>query len=127
MTEPGVLISEARKAAQNAYAPYSDYRVGAVAVAADGTRYPGANVENAAFGSSTCAEAAAITHAVSSGARKIDTVAVSCIDAEEGGGYPCGNCRQLMGEFGVETVIVDHPDGPRIHTLDELLPHRFEL
>lgn len=120
------LIAEARAAAQQAYARFSNFRVGAVVVAADGTRYTGANVENSAYGSGICAEGSAISHAVSSGVRKIDTVAVSCIDATEPG-YPCGNCRQLMVEFDVERVIVDGPDGPIEHTLAELIPHGFKL
>jgi cytidine deaminase len=127
MSDHEALIEAAREVAENAYAPFSGFRVGAVAVAADGTRYAGANVENSAYGSSICAEASAISHAASSGARKIDTIAVSCIDATEGGGYPCGDCRQLMVEFGVDTVIVDDPDGFRVHTLDELIPHGFKL
>jgi cytidine deaminase len=120
------LIAEARRVAEGAYAPFSKFRVGAVVVAADGTRYTGANVENSAYGSSICAEASAIAHAVGSGVRKIDTVAVACIDAGEVG-YPCGNCRQLMVEFDVDTVIVDSPDGPVIHTLDQLVPFGFRL
>ncbi|MEK7251775.1 MAG: cytidine deaminase [Actinomycetota bacterium] len=120
------LIAEARKAATNAYAPFSHFRVGAVVVAADGTRYVGANVENSAYGSGICAEGSAITRAVSAGVRKIDTVAVSCVDATEPG-YPCGNCRQLMVEFDVDRVVVDTPNGPRVHTLEELIPYRFKL
>ena len=128
MTDHEELMSAARAAAENAYAPFSRFRVGAVAVAADGSRHSGANVENSAYGSSICAEASAISRAVSSGVRKIDTIAVSCIDADDaGGGYPCGNCRQLMVEFGVETVVVDDPAGLRVHTLDELIPFGFTL
>jgi cytidine deaminase len=122
----GDLIAEARAAAGNAYAPFSRFRVGAVVVDAEGNHYAGANVENSAYGSGICAEASAIAHAVSSGARKLDTVAVSCIDATEPG-YPCGNCRQLMVEFRVDRVIVDGPDGPSVHTLEELIPHGFRL
>ncbi|HLE39681.1 MAG TPA: cytidine deaminase [Acidimicrobiia bacterium] len=120
------LVAEARAAAVNAYAPFSRFRVGAVAVAADGTRYSGANVENSAYGSGICAEGSAISRAVSAGVRKIDTLAVACIDADEPG-YPCGNCRQLMVEFDVDRVVIDAPDGPRQHTLEELIPHRFKL
>jgi cytidine deaminase len=121
------LIAEARAAAENAYAPFSNFRVGAVVVADDGTHYVGANVENSAYGSAICAESTAISHAVSMGVRKIDTVAVSCIDATEAG-YPCGNCRQMMVEFGVERIIVDAPGGePRVHTMEELLPYGFTL
>jgi len=124
---PEELIGVARKAAENAYAPFSRFRVGAVVVAPDGTMYTGANVENSAYGSGICAEGSAISHAVSSGVRTIDTVAVSCIDATDEPGYPCGNCRQLMVEFRVGRVIVDGPDGPVVHTLDEIIPHGFRL
>ena len=120
------LIARARARAENAYAPFSNFRVGAVVVAADGSSFEGANVENSAYGSGMCAEATAIGNAVSNGVRKIDTVAVSCIDATEPG-YPCGNCRQLMVEFGVERVLVDGPDGVVEHALDEIIPHRFKL
>jgi len=124
MTEE--LMARARSRAEHAYAPFSNFRVGVVVVAADGTTYEGANVENSAYGSSMCAEATAIGNAVSDGVRKIDTVVVSCIDADEPG-YPCGNCRQLMVEFGVERILVDGPDGIAEHTLDEILPHGFKL
>ena len=120
------LIVRARARAEQAYAPFSKFRVGAVVVAADGSTYEGANVENSAFGSGMCAEATAIGHAVSNGVRKIDTVAVSCIDADEPG-YPCGNCRQIMVEFGVERVLVDGPDGVVEHTLDQIIPYGFTL
>ncbi len=124
MTEE--LMARARSRAEHAYAPFSNFRVGVVVVAADGTTYEGANVENSAYGSSMCAEATAIGNAVSDGVRKIDTVVVSCIDANEPG-YPCGNCRQLMVEFGVERILVDGPDGIAEHTLDEILPNGFKL
>jgi len=124
MTEE--LMARARSRAEHAYAPFSNFRVGVVVVAADGTSYEGANVENSAYGSSMCAEATAIGNAVSDGVRKIDTVVVSCIDADEPG-YPCGNCRQLMVEFGVERILVDGPDGIAEHTLDEILPNGFKL
>lgn len=120
------LVAEARTAALAAYAPFSRFRVGAVVVAADGSRYSGANVENSAYGSGICAEGSAITRAVSAGVRKIDTVAVACIDATEPG-YPCGNCRQLMVEFDVDRVVVDAPGAPRVHSLEELIPFGFKL
>lgn len=120
------LLALAEETAQNAYAPFSHFRVGAVVVAADGSTHTGANVENSAYGSGICAEAAAIVRAVSAGVRKIDTVAVACIDAEDAG-YPCGNCRQLMVEFDVDRVVVAAPEGPRVHPLEELIPHGFKL
>ena len=120
------LIAAAREAAEQAYAPYSGFRVGAVVVA-DGEQYRGANVENSAYPSTVCAEATAIAHAASCGVRRIDTVAVACIDSPDEPGYPCGNCRQMMVEFGVRRVLVDGPDGHREHTLDELIPFGFKF
>lgn len=120
------LIALAREAATHSYSPFSQFRVGAVAVGSDGSIHTGANVENSAYGSAICAEGSAITRAVSAGVRKIDVMAVSCPDATEPG-YPCGNCRQLMLEFDVDRVVIDTPEGPRSHTLGELLPHGFKL
>ena len=123
------LVDTAREAASNAYAPYSGFRVGAAVVDEDGTVYTGANVENAAYGSAICAEGSAISNAVSSGARKLTTVAVACVDAPSADeAYPCGNCRQLMNEFGVERVLVTSREGEvREHQLEDLLPHGFKL
>lgn len=124
------LLSGAREAAEFAYAPYSNFRVGAVVVADDGRVFTGANIENAAYPASSCAEATAINTAAAAGVRKIDTVAVACIDADEvEGAYPCGRCRQIMSEFNVENIIVTAGEGSEVreHTLDELLPHRFKL
>ena len=118
------LLAEARIVAESAYAPYSLFRVGAVAVAADGRRFIGVNVENAAYGSTICAEATALASAATAGVRVVTTIAVGGLDSAEC--YPCGNCRQLMREFGVTRVIVQDPQGGhRLHTLDDLLPHSF--
>ncbi len=124
------LAAAARAAAEGSYSPYSGFRVGAVVVGDRGEVFIGANVENAAYPASSCAEATAINTAVSHGVRKIDTVAVACIDAlDVEGAYPCGRCRQIMSEFDVSTVIIAGAPGSEIreHTLDELLPHRFRL
>ncbi|MEE8375210.1 MAG: cytidine deaminase [Acidimicrobiia bacterium] len=124
------LAVAAREAAEGSYSPYSHFRVGAVVVSADGEIFTGANIENASYPVSSCAESTAINTAVSQGVRKISTVAVACIDADNvEGAYPCGRCRQEMAEFGVEKVIVTAGDGSvvREHTLEELLPHRFNL
>ena len=123
-------VSRARRAAQGAYAPYSGFRVGAVVVDADGPVFEAANVEKAAYPSSSCAEANAVAAAASAGARAIDTVVVACIDADDvDGAYPCGRCRQIMSEFDVKRVVVTGADGAEVreHTLDELLPYRFTL
>lgn len=124
------LVAAARAAAEGSYSPYSGFRVGAVIVGSEGEVFTGANIENAAYPSGTCAEAAAINAAVSHGVRSIGTVAVAGLDADTiDGAYPCGRCRQIMSEFDVERVIVTAGEGSdvREHTLDELLPHRFSL
>lgn len=121
---PEDLVARARRIAQGAYAPYSNFHVGAVVVADDGTEYVGVNVENAAYGSTMCAEATAIGAAVSAGVRRIETIAVGTVEGSDH--YPCGNCRQLMQEFGVKRVIVQEASGGvGVHSLDDLLPHRF--
>lgn len=124
------LAALARHVAEGSYSPYSRFRVGAVVVGEDGETFTGVNVENASYPVSSCAEATAISTAVSQGVRKIDTVVVACIDAGDvEGSYPCGRCRQIMSEFDVGTIIVTAADGSEIreHTLEELLPHRFDL
>ncbi|MDH3607272.1 MAG: cytidine deaminase [Acidimicrobiia bacterium] len=118
------LLEAAGSAAERAYVPYSGLRVGAVVTTADGTVYSGANVENAAYPSTLCAEAVAIGHAVASGERSLEVVAVISPDLQSI--FPCGQCRQRMVEFDVQRVVVEGPDGgPASHTLEELLPGSF--
>jgi cytidine deaminase len=123
------LVEAARKAADNAYAPYSNFRVGAALLTDDGRVFTGANVENAAYPSSNCAEATAVAHAASEGMRKIKEAAVACVDATSlEGAYPCGRCRQILNEFDAEVVYVAIASGDvREHTLAELLPYGFKL
>jgi cytidine deaminase len=123
------LADAARQAALGSYSPYSKFRVGAVVVADDGRIFSSANVENAAYPVSQCAEANAVNYAASQGVRRIATVAVACIDAREADlAYPCGRCRQIMSEFDVARVLVTTAEGEiRSHTLDELLPYRFSF
>lgn len=127
MSDHDALVAKARRAAANSYSPYSRFRVGAALVTGDGSVFGGANVENAAYPVSNCAEATAIHTAAAEGARRIPTVAVACIDADSlADAYPCGRCRQVMNEFGVETVLVSTAEGPyRVHALSELLPYGF--
>lgn len=118
------LLDLARTAADQAYVPYSNLRVGAAVVGESGTVYTGANVENAAYPSTLCAEAVAIGQAVASGERKLGDLAVVSPDLPAI--FPCGQCRQRMSEFNVEQVIMEGPNGePDSHTLEELLPGRF--
>lgn len=118
------LLERARTAAENAYVPYSNLRVGAAVVGETGVVYTGANVENAAYPSTLCAEAVAIGHAVASGERKLDNLAVVSPDLPAI--FPCGQCRQRMSEFNVDQVIMEDPNGhPDSHSLEDLLPGRF--
>ena len=127
--DDGILAAKAREAALGAYAPYSNFRVGAAVVSTDGRIFTGANVENAAYPASNCAEATAIGTAVSAGVREVEKIAVACIDAASlEAAYPCGRCRQILSEFGTRSVLVTTAESIiREHTLDELLPHQFKL
>ena len=92
------LFSQARKAADFAYAPYSKFRVGAALLADDGTVFTGCNVENRSFGLTICAERNAVFKAVSTGNRSFKALAISTPDSETPVG-PCGACRQVLSEF----------------------------
>lgn len=120
------LLDLATEVATRSYSPYSSFRVGAAILTADGSVITGANIENAAFGASVCAETNAITTAAAQGHRKVDVVAVVCLDGELC--TPCGNCRQVMREFRVERVVMESPeaaDGTRSVPLGDLLPESF--
>ena len=118
------LLAHAAAAAERSYSPYSHFRVGAAIFTDDGSIITGANVENAAFGASICAEANAITSAIAGGATSVSTVAVVCLDGEPC--TPCGNCRQIMREFGVERVILQTSTGATHPvSLEDLLPMSF--
>lgn len=129
------LLERARQAARNAYAPYSNFHVGAAVVAADGRVFTAANVENASYGLSLCAEANAISAAVGTGVRELTRVAVvgypSGTDTGAALATPCGRCRQIIAEFARPelVVIVADKSGARTLTipLAELLPHPFQL
>jgi cytidine deaminase len=121
---PQDLIKAAQSVYDNAYAPYSHYRVAAAVLADDGTVHTGCNVENAVYPLTICAERAAIFKAVSDGSRKI--VALAVVTAN--GGSPCGACRQVMREFGADEMpiyVADVTGAYRTHTLGELLPESF--
>ncbi len=118
------LLAAALAASELAYARYSKLRVGAAVIGESGVVYTGANVENAAYSSTLCAEAVAIGHAIASGERALETVAVISPDLTSI--FPCGQCRQRMAEFDVQRVVMEGPDGePVSHTLEELLPGSF--
>ena len=118
------LAARAAHARQWAYAPYSHYTVGAALLTASGRIYDGVNVENAAYGDTICAERTAAVKAVSEGEREFVAIAV----ASGNGGMPCGSCRQVLSEFGLDArvLIVDHQGAIVSRTsLRELLPRSF--
>lgn len=121
------LLEIAGEAAKNAYVPYSKFPVGAALECADGTVFTGCNVENAAYGSTICAERTAVCKAVSEGYRDFKRIAIY----GEGKDYcmPCGSCRQVMSEFsGDITVICSKAGGGYVSfPLRELMPHTFNF
>ena len=119
------LIADARRAAQAAHAPYSKFRVGAAVLVGSGKIFTGANVENASYGLSNCAERTAVFTAVAAGDRKI--VAVAVYTPTRKPTLPCGACRQVIHEFGPKAVILSAcRSRERIETtLDQLLPGAF--
>lgn len=126
---PQTLLTAAREAAAHAYCPYSNFHVGA-AVLADGNIFPGCNVENASYGLTICAERNAIFAAVASGARRIQAIALACVDATEDAPaslrMPCGACRQVIAEFAAPETPV-HIDSVGTLTVADLLPSAFRL
>jgi cytidine deaminase len=117
-------LTAARTARSRAYAPYSDFHVGA-AVLAGGEVFTGVNVENASYPLSVCAERNAVAAAVGAGQRTIEAVAVVA-DAEDPT-PPCGGCRQVLNEFGPRMLVVCEGSGGRRTewVLSEILPHAF--
>jgi len=119
------LIDIAADAMANSYSPYSRFKVGAAVECTDGAIFTGCNIENAAFGATMCAEAAAIASAVSAGRRSFKRIAI----ISDGSAYcfPCGSCRQLLSEFTPEVeVLCARADGRYVsYPLSSLLPMAF--
>jgi cytidine deaminase len=118
------LIQAAIQARQWAYAPYSNYPVGAALLTASERIYDGVNVENAAYPSTMCAERVAVYKAVSEGERRFTAIAV----VTSNGGAPCGSCRQVLAEFGLDIqVLIADDQGKLLQecSLGELLPAAF--
>jgi cytidine deaminase len=126
-TDVEALISAARSALENAYVPYSEYRVGAALLTDDGSVYTGANLENANYSNSLHAEEVAVARALMDGHREFEAIAVA--SGERDGVTPCGMCRQTLAEFCEADLPVycdegEGEDGPEIaeYTLGELIP-----
>jgi len=118
------LVEAARGAREHAYAPYSGFRVGAAIETASGALYVGANVENASYGATICAERAAVGSMIAAGERSIARVAVYTESPTLS--MPCGLCRQVLGEFGMSaTVVAAGPSATRTLALSALLPEPF--
>jgi len=122
--EKQALIDLANTARQRAYAPYSKYHVGAALRTKIGKIYTGVNIENAAYPHTMCAERVAIFKAVSEGEKEFEVISV----VTENGGSPCGGCRQVLAEFGLDTIVlIANGEGKLMKemTMKELLPEAF--
>ena len=118
------LINKAIDAQKGAYAPYSHYAVGAAVLTDSGEIFDGVNIENAVYPLTICAERVAIFKAVSSGYRAFSAIAV----VTKNGGSPCGACRQVMAEFGLDTLVLIADSNGTLHqtsTVADLLPYAF--
>ena len=118
------LIEMALQARQWAYAPYSNYAVGSVVLTDSGKIYEGVNIENAAYPTGICAERVAIFKAVSEGERRFKAIVIST----KNGGSPCGSCRQVMAEFGLDAEVICTDENGKItleSTVGDMLPGAF--
>ena len=118
------LLAAALAARENAYAPYSKFKVGSAVETADGHIFTGCNVENASYGLTCCAERNAVFAAIGSGARSFKALCVVA-DTEEPVA-PCGACRQVLAEFPFEKILLANCKGlTKVMTVAELLPYSF--
>lgn len=128
--KPDVLLKAAAAAARKAYAPYSNYHVGAALLCADGEMFTGCNVENASYGLTNCAERTAVFSAVAAGRKEF--VAMAVVTEGDSFPYPCGACRQVLNEFcsdefPVYVATAGAPGDYEVISLGDLLPHGFKL
>lgn len=121
------LIDMALKAMENAYAPYSGFKVGAALLCSDKKVYTGCNIENSSYGASNCAERTAIFKAVSEGEREFEKIAI--VSSSGDFTFPCGICRQVLSEFMYDKTVVlfSEKDGIRKFKVKDLLPEAFRL
>ncbi len=128
------LIEQALNARNDSYSPYSGYRVGAALLCSDGDVVTGANIENASYGATVCAERCAVFKAVSGGKRDFEAIAIDGGNASETDvmsdyAFPCGICRQVLREFAdpasFKVIVARSVDDHREYTLEELLPESF--
>ena len=125
------LIKSALATRENSHSPYSEFRVGAALLCADGKVYTGCNIENASYSATVCAERTAIFKAVSEGCRDFSAIAIVGGNSDKMTmAYPCGVCRQVMSEFckkDFRIIVAESEEKYEEYTLGELLPKSFEL
>jgi len=121
------LINAALAAKENAYVPYSNFKVGSAVLMEDGSIFSGCNIENASYGATNCAERTAIFNAVSHGHTKIKALAV--VGDPHNFTFPCGICRQVMVEFAenkeIPIIIIKNEDEYMVETMEDILPGAF--
>ena len=119
------LLKLAKESANNAYAPYSGFSVGAALITEEGKIFTGCNVENASYGLTLCAERNAIANMVANGSKTFEAIAISAVKSPKC--FPCGACRQWLYEFAPKgQVIVEDEEGiPLFTTVNDLLPEAF--
>ena len=124
--DPESLVKLAIEAREKAFAPYSNFKVGAALAGSSGRVFAGCNVENATYGLTVCAERVALWKAVSEGEREF--VAVAVVSESEHPAFPCGACRQLLWEFcgDIEVIIANLRGVRESHRLSQLFPHPFD-
>lgn len=121
-----LLVSKALEARENAYVPYSNFKVGAAILTEDNNIYTGCNIENASYGATNCAERTAIFKAISEGYKQIKAIAIVGVENEYT--YPCGICRQVIAEFAsedIKIIIAKNKDEYIVKELEEVLPGAF--
>lgn len=125
--ENKALVDMALKAMENAYAPYSGFKVGAALLCSDKKVYTGCNIENSSYGASNCAERTAIFKAVSEGEREFEKIAI--VSSSGDFTFPCGICRQVLSEFMYDKTVVlfSEKDGIKEFKVKDLLPEAFRL
>ena len=124
------LWSAAEAAASEAYAPYSDFHVGAALLTSNGDIVTGCNVENASYGLTNCAERTAVFRAVAEGklSKGISIEAIAVVNRDHKSCSPCGACRQVLSEFGLSAIVLfDHDGERRQMKVSALLPESFLL
>ncbi|MCK4329029.1 cytidine deaminase [candidate division WOR-3 bacterium] len=119
------IIEKAKKARENAYAPYSGIKIGTAILTKSGKTFTGCNIENASYGLTICAEMVAIANAISEGEREFELLVIASDDFA----YPCGACRQVLIEFSgdIKIILVNEKGDIIDTTIKKLLPHPFHI